>query len=736
MANAIKLNRSWKQPLTKDKYVPYAMQVSLFDLMFYYDKTKDEYHVRYLEDASAASYRSMGYELPHSTIVFDSNLYRSTGDKTRVIDQFESSFVDFIKSGFDIALPKIDYRSKPLFLNTKNVADIIPGENASTLTSMLNAIQVADLDHNDYFYKLGVKGIKVWDADAIIKPIDSFDFYSNSILAKNMLGTENTWDDYPTPWTVALEDDYNEQYPQNSAIILCNKDVVFETRFLKDEPHLAAYNGICLNYMNLDVWRNFYRYYNTKNNSKPLTLSDIMPSFFSLTHTKVEHFNPIFKYLAQHCYIFIKASFFADYIDYRDFNQTLNQKSKTIFNNLMLTNIGDYERYEAYYTKDVSGLQTADREINTQPYFPVTTPSIDNIRDKYINTASGLISGLQQLIDYGNNPDSKVGIFPISPFEKDQDITEDSFTPTPPIWFDPESRKEPSDYSTYPIVYQKDGNAVIDGRIISPTIDEIWQMLKSIAGGRKSDTSDIEEDAAGYPIGTLEHRTTFDSRPTIPEHKFMDYGSLDKGQIKLGDPLFIKYEFSKEDPHFEVLKWINNPTSIQYKIITELRRLNDEVTNWGDSRFMHNVIDSFPPPTRYAPTPTIPTLRELEGLLKGLRWNFAYYLQFMQHNGVWTGPLGRDNQDPSAWNSAAGSLYQLHSDYVMTISGALAEPNTVYDGRKTLQLPSKGTGLSSINVFGETADDIPSWSVYLAADGKWHSTWQATVLRVRTDEVF
>jgi hypothetical protein len=742
MANTIKLNRAWKQTLTKDKYVPYAMQVSLFDLLFYYDANK-ELNVRFLENASSASYRSMGYELPHSTIVFDSMLYRDTNEKTREIDKYESTFEDFVKSGFDIALPKIDYRSKPLFLNQKNIADIVPGATTNQINTMIDQIKVADLDHNDYFYKLGVKGIKIWDSDAIIKPIDSYDFYSNSILTKHITFAENTWEDYPAPWTVALEDDYVKEYPVNSSIILCNKDVVFEERFLKDEPHLAAYNGICLNYKDLNVWKNFYRYFNTKDNAKPETINDIMPVFFALNNTKVTNIDPIFLYLIQHCYLFIKCSFFADYIDYRDFNQSLNQKSKIIFNNLMLTNIGDYKRYEEYYTNDISGLQTTDKELNTQPYFPVTTPSIDNILNKYVDTTSGLLLGIQQLIDYSSDPDSKIGIFPISPFEKEQTITEESILPNPLIWFDPESRKEPVDYSAYPIVYQKDGNAIIDGRIISPTIDELWQMIKELAGGRKADTAQIEEDAAGYPVGAGEKRTTFDTRPTIPEHKFMDYSAIDKGQTKYGDPVYIKYDFSKEDPHFEVQKWINNPSRIQYSIINELKKVNDAIVNYGDLNFIQQSIANLPSPSEYAPTMTVPTLRELEALLKGLRWNFSHYIQFMQYNGVYIGPLGRNNTDidgqTSGWNNGGGSVYQLHKDYNTKVSGALGRPNTVYDARKTLN-PSDatiiGAGLGSINSFGKNQDEVPSWSVYLAADGEWHSTWQATVLRIRIDETF
>jgi hypothetical protein len=741
--NTIQLNREWKQTLTKDKYVPYAMQVSLFDLLFYYDKNK-ELQVRFLEDASSSSFRSMGYELPHSTIVFDSNLYKEyENSPVREIDKNQSSFDDYIKSGFDIALPQIDFRSKPLFLSSKNIADVISGQTEANINSVITNLNVADLDHQDYYYKLGVKGIKVWDFDAIIKPIDSYDFYSNSVLAKHILYAENTWEDYPNPWTVALEDDYNKGYPANSSIILCNRDITFEERFLKDELHLMAYNGICLNYKNLTIWRNFFQYFNSKDKTAPASLNDITPTFFSLNHTKVVSINPIFLYLIQHCYLFIKCSFFADYIDYRDFNQSLNQKSKTIFNNIMLTNIGDYKRYEEYFTKDISGLQPADRELNTQPYFPTTTPSIDLIRDRYINTASGMLSGLQQLIDYGNDPDGKIGIYPITPFEKIQTITEPSGPLPPPIWFDPESRKEASDYTAYPIVYQKDGNAIIDGRIISPTIDELWQMIKELVGGRKADNNALTEDAAGYPIGTGEYFTTFDSRATIPEHQFLDYSTNEYGKLKRGDPISIQYELNSDDPHYEVLKWINNPTSIQYKIIEELKAVNDVICNYGDPIFIKHSINSLPSPSDYAPSLTIPSLRELEALLKGLRQNFVRYIQFMRFNGVYIGPLGRNNQDAggqiSGWNNAAGSAYQLHQDYNTQITNAMAKPNTVYDARKTLS-PNDftiiGTGLGSINSFGNNQDEVPSWSVYLAADGKWHSTWQATVLRIRNDEVY
>jgi hypothetical protein len=716
------------------------MQVSLFDLMFYYDKS-ETLRTRYLEVAAPGSYRSMGFELPHNIIVFDTTLYGIVDKKkTRQINQLEyDSFGHFAKSGIDIALPRIDYRTKPLFLYSGNVETIIPGSSKQILSELTTKFGLGFLQQSDYYEKLKAKGFKIWDKDALLKPNDTYDFYSQSIYALNLANAANTWDDYPDQWSVAAEDDYIYKFeddttmPQNSAIILCNRDVVFEQRFLKDNTGLLAYNGICVNYNNLDIWKNFFRYYGATSSLIPSSLNDI-GSFFSVNSSRVQNLDPIIEYMLKHCYLWIKCSFFADYVDYRDFNQSLNQKSKTIFNNLMLTNLGDYKRYEEYYTLNEDGLEKADKELNTRPYFPSITPSIDLVVPRFITTGD-----IEELIELGDDPDGKIGAIPATPFELNSNgITSQARSVPPPVWFDPESRQEANDYAAMPIVYPKDGNAIIDGRIISPTIDELWQMIKGMIAGRKADTDTTDPyNDAGYPVGTDEKATSFDSRQKIIEHNIYDYATTENKHERLGDPLIIKYDFDKNNPHYEVEQWINNPSKIRYTIIDELKALNDSICYTGDASLAIKGLSSITHPKDYLPYDTIPSLRELEALLKGIRWNLSYFFEFYKKNGVYNGALGRKNDDTQRFNAVAGSLYQLHKNYEFDT----AHPNTVYDERKT-RTPAdatiKGTGLGKItsDMFGASQDMVPAHTVFLSAAGTWQSVSQCMNVRIRNDETW
>jgi hypothetical protein len=74
MPNEIELSREWKQSLTTSKMRPFAMQVSLWNLLFF-TNSLGQTCTRYIQNPVDTNWKCKGYELPHSIIVFDEKMY-------------------------------------------------------------------------------------------------------------------------------------------------------------------------------------------------------------------------------------------------------------------------------------------------------------------------------------------------------------------------------------------------------------------------------------------------------------------------------------------------------------------------------------------------------------------------------------------------------------------------------------------------------------------------------------
>jgi len=748
--NPITLYREWKVPLSQSNYRPVAMQVSLFDLMFFTDAA-NRLCTRYVKNATESSFKSMGLELQHNIIVFDQNIYRFPSFQLGYRDLIKedspgdggTTFEQWAKSGFDICLPKFDKRVKPLHLNPANVTTYIRNASQTDIGNLLTLLNPQDPDSLDFFKS---RGFKIWDKDAALKPQTSFDFYNNSVLVPLNREEPNTWADYPYPWKIAVEEDYVSRNVDGADIILSNRDRAFEDRFLfgeyddstnVDTYQIRAYNGLCVNYSSVNVWQNLMKYYNARINLTQNEVND----FVSCNGIIVLHINPVLRYLLEHCYVWIKCSFFADYIDYRDFDQSLNKSAKVIHENLMLTKTGDFKRYNKLFSE--GAIAARDLARASRPYLPSTTPSVDILRDTLLPTRQGNFNFRQQMdfiIENADDPHSRIGALPVEPLELQIDgmdtphFTSEALDTPPQVWFDPESRKGSEDYNDFPILIPKDGNLIMNGRIISPTIDELWKMIKELAGGRKPDNEAVSEnEEAGYPRGLNDRRVTVDTRPSIRSHKFKNYRT---NADVIGDPTNIDYNLDAEEPHYEITSWINNPSQIEYNIIKELIDLNTLIVNSGNIDLIKERIDTINLPTSYNPSTNPWSLREIESQLKGLRWNLCYYITHIQNFGVYNGMIGRNNSDDKEYNVNAGGLYQLHKEY--DAKNSFNQPNTVYDERYHRETISYGIGLGEItdDMTTDNKEVVPSWAVYLGADGKWHSTKQSTLIPVRSDEMF
>lgn len=736
----IKLNREWKQGLSLEQYVPFVMKVSLWDLLFYTKNGKT--HTRFLEQSSD-NFKITGLELSHNVIIFDTVLYStenlsnpalSTSAFRTINKSFTEGdggvpFEQWEKNGFDLAIPVFDGRAKALYLTSNNVATYIKGANEQNFAEAQSFLKPKKLTKTDLFYNTAqdhsnwALGFKIFDRDSLLLPTTSRDCYLRSVLFdESAIGTLG-WNEYQNTYKVALENDFDGSSQLTADIILGNRDTTFEKRFLAETPYLSAYNTICLNYKSLTVWKNLLKFYNCGGTINNYT--DII----TVSGTEVT-INPVYEFLIKNCFVWLKCAFFGDYIDYKDFNQSLNQDSSVVHSNLMLSKTGDWNRFHQLY--EDGSLNKIGLSKNTRPYLPKTTPSIDRIASDIKLSLEGTqfnIDTIGDLIKYADSPDSEIGAIPIEPFEKLDQVNElvpgesgiSQSTVPAYAWFDPESRKVESDYNDFPILFPKEGNLVTDGRIISPTIDELWEMIKMLASGRNADTAnDVTEENAGYPKGEGQYRTTVDTRPTIRHHKLTG--------DNIGDPLVIDYSMDGDPPSYTVQSWVNNPTKIEYVILSELKALSDEVAMDLEAA----KIEQLEAPEEAAPSKKIKSLRELEALYKGLKYNLEYFARFFKRNYTTVGDIGKKSADDiEDWNKTAGSIYQLHRAYN---SLKYNEPTTTYDGTKL------GTDHSVAPIldtqFGPTQDQIPAHTVFLSAAGTWQSVSQCLNLRIRDDELF
>ena len=698
-----KISTEWKQEFSTQNFDTHSEFISLFDLLFYqvsdstiYTRLSSTYN-----ESDHDSY-SKGKKLEHSIICFDEDLYNDRGN----IKAGENQNEKWLTSGFDIAIPKIDLRAKPLFLTQSSFQSLTGVEDTYfSLQSFISTFKPRKLDSSDYFYS-GEEdfshGIKIFKQDALKAYYYVEDFINETVYKNNDDTSAKPLVTYDTNDT--LEEDYSN-VRMNADIILCEQNINFENKFLTSESHKKAFNSICVNYKNPKIWKSFCKYYNLT-----YTGSYNYVNFVTVEDDDKVIMTPTMEFLLKNCYFLIRFPVFADIVDYKDFDQSLNKTSRVIHNNLILTKNGDFNRFDKFEGN------TSENAKNTRPYFPQTTPIVDLVAKDLLNKLQVAnatnIQKINALITDSEKLNTDIGSIPTETFEQLSSNADPSFTSNGrnapvPLWFDPYSRKDASEYGDLPILFSKDGNMILDGRIISKSIDEIWMVIKMLLSGRASDSATIDE--IGYPKGTEQNESTNDTRPFIRKHTFK-IGS----NVKVGDPLMIAYQ-DGENLDFNVESWVNDPTEITYKLLNTFTQLT---TSLGKSI---DDIDESIKAGKSNPAANPYSLRELEALIRGLQYNLesfiSYTSQFYAKGGA-TGHVDETNKN----KAIAGSLYTLHKEY-----GVNNRKDTWYTGIDDL-------GQITNDMITNNQNEVPSYSVFLAADGKWHSVSQCMNIRIRDDE--
>lgn len=700
-----KISTEWKQKFSTTDFDTHSEFISLFDLLFYEKNGEIYTRVNFLKPIS--DNKCNGLPLEHSIICLDDLCFDNEGKLRPSTD--ESDIEELWKtSGFDIAIPKKDLRSKPVFLSAETFSKFIENDDSS-LSSFLSKYKPRALSTADFYYdgqRNFASGVKIYDKESLMEYKSVEEFTDNSI-----------YEDFPT---VIEETNFNQNvnedyYRDISDIILCEEETSFEQKYLVGKVK-RAFTRICINPTNEKIWKAFCKYYDLQYNG-----SYDYGRFIEINQDGTIDISETMKFLLKNCYFLVRAPFFADIIDYKDFGQSLNKQSKVIHNNLILTKNGDYNRYNKFSD---SIDQAADK---TRPYFPKTTPSVDLLTKdilKSLRADNGTFEEkIQALIDDSEKFESEIGAIPTETFEQIADNVSPSFTSrgvsSPvPLWFDPESRKAPQDYSDLPIIFGKDGNLILDGRIISRTIDELWVAIKTLQSGRDSDLNIETKSEVGYPYGEEEKQTEVDTRPSIMNHTFK-YNS----KTKTGDPVLISYR-DEDGLTFNVDSWVNNPNKIKYSILAAFKYLETTLTTPSDNpEIVCGIIEEIKNlPDKEIPSDKPYSLRELEALLKGLKYNLETFIAYTEQYYAKAGSVGQRLGE--GFNKAAGSAYTLHKEY-----GKEDFKDTQYKGTESL-------GKITDDMITSNQDNIPSYTVYLAADGEWHSVWQSMNLRIRDDEEF
>lgn len=464
-------------------------------------------------------------------------------------------------------------------------------------------------------------------------------------------------------------------------------------------------------------------------------------------------------------YFYVKAPFAGDYVKPSDFNQTLNQDSEVSFRNLLLANDYDqvrnnYNRFDGSISSSTGGPTITNFiEKMTRPYVPKNSPLKDMISNDLMISSNVIGSDLEtkakSLIDKSYLSSSLFGSALVTPLADDERTR---FTPF--SFYDPQSREETAYYVSLgriPTVIGKDGNITTDGRIMSPTIDELWYVIKKLISGK----SDADDKRIAVPDGASYSGDTSLKEAVDAQYNF--------NSVK-ADPIDFMYNVSDEGEvtGFKPSEWVAQPDKTKLIIFSTLKekskQLNTFYKEQNDSAVdrdlenddglseMSYIGQEFGP--REAPL----SLRELEAAMLGNKYNIAVSFIYNTKTYSVTGKFGKKDEK----SGAAGSLYQLHKDY----NAEFANPNTVYknDGgestdavfsdlngvdesdngkvvhkldtkhKKTDAVNGKKMPMLAVNYGKSLSAEYSSSEVYLAADGTWryvHEHVRAPVLRSR-----
>jgi hypothetical protein len=501
--------KPWKVKLNTDPQEPIASLVCLWDLLFTTKNNLTVFRYNKVDDEISVS----GVKLSHDIIAHNLLCYNNYG----IPDTSISSTYDlWARYGIDIGEVYYDNRSKTKdFVTTSEVGNSYLSNATFVNFQQLfkhNGTQFSftRYDKDAALYPKTVKDI--WQSAKPWMLRDSIAFYDNTPDTEgwpkkyyNAIA-QNAWGDYNPPTVGTYTSGKQTTRNIDSLIILCEEDVVF-TASIATEQTKVAYNGIALNpyysqtnpYIIDMIFMLLQTYKDGNSNNVESIRNKLLAQELGYTINDWLEFLqlPFVQIMLKSTYVWVKSSFFADYVTPDNFNQDLRADSDVQHKNIIVGG-GDFNRYDdvnyGYATAESNPAllleqhEKTGEELNlnsgrseySRPYTPKTVPSIDKITPKILKTlqpneelfieveppyrlnsfTSQIIDKEQSdkikeildvLINEGDNEDSLIGSIKIEPWARYDDTARDKKRESlyPPGYFDPESRFENADYIFY-----------------------------------------------------------------------------------------------------------------------------------------------------------------------------------------------------------------------------------------------------------------------------------------------
>ena len=603
-----------------------------------------------------------GSKLDHNLVILNENIY--------TVSRFNGTFEQFYRYALDISPATFDKRAKT------RVEKIDLREDLKITASFTASDSEID------FY--------VQDKDAALYPTDlktSFAvnstwkdyFRPSSTLANNELGVFYRTDEM---FTASVDTDAN---PSTSDIYVRDTDEVF-TATMVFEDGKKAYTSVGVNrttkILKLILGAVLF------NSNKSSNLSSLKEYFSKVVEDdkgkREELFNALInakigdKPLLSYIYLWVKAPFCADYIDPEDFNQDLNQDADVIHRNLLLANNynsvrNNFNRYNE--DVDYEGKASDDMlEKMSRPYCPMTSPMKDILSEKLM-----LLSGVsgdtirdkaQKLLEDSLKDDSIIGSVLVTP--KGTNVT-DVARFTPFTFYDPESREEVdyyNDLGKLPTLIGRDGNLTTDGRIMSPTIDELWYIIYKTILGHSNESSNVI---------SIPHSDNYGNGDTSLFEATKEYNWADDeaGNIK-GSPLSFLFKTNDkgEVNGIDVDEWVANPDEHYINVHTKIQRISTDITKFFDEQNpdiehsrdifhtgdgielgnaqTHTIGAKTATGGEYGPRNVPLSLRELEAAMMGIKYNVDNNFIFDSKTYAVTGMFGKVEKDKKGVIVAGG----------------------------------------------------------------------------------
>ena len=620
-----------------------------------------------------------GSKLDHNLVILNENVYAAS--------VFNGNFEQFYRYALDISPATFDKRSK-IRVETIDLKETL-GIDA-LFTQSESEIEFYVQDKAAALYPTDLK--TAFAVNTIWKGY----FHNVSILANRDVTTSYRVDEM---FTASVDTDTS---PSSSDIYVRDTDEVF-TSTMAFEDGKKAYTTVGINrterILQLVLGAILF------NSNKSQNLVALRDYLAGITKTQRENLFSLLvnakigdKPLLSYVYLWVKAPFCADYIDPEDFNQDLNQDADVTHRNLLLANNynnvrNNYNRYNE--DTDYSGTTSNDMlEKMSRPYCPMTSPMKDILSEKLMLlsgvSGSSIREKAQKLLDDSLKDDSIIGSVLVTP--KGTDVT-DVARFTPFTFYDPESREEVEFYNELgklPTLIGRDGNLTTDGRIMSPTIDELWYIIYKTILGHSNEGSDFVSFPQSNNYGSGD-TSLFEA---TKEYKWTDD---EAGNVK-GSPLSFLFKTNDkgEVNGIDVDEWVANPDEHFINVHTQIQRISTDITKFFDeqnpdvakSRDIFNTGDDIAlgdaythtkdtitaKDREYGPRSVPLSLRELEAAIMGIKYNVDNNFIFDSKTYTVTGKFGKVEKDDNGTIIAGGSLYQMHRDYNANVTS----PNTVF----------------------------------------------------------